>query len=140
KELVQAINAKSATPIEPSTLDTLFGMLWPSLEDQLEGIPAENIGSQRPRPQSEILEDLVKSVRALENRFRDFGERLKAHDSAIEPITKYYIDANKIAFVVYAKGNVGLLDDGDRMSMQVHPSRLISTMASHSGFSEESYS
>lgn len=69
-ETVNAINAVAATPVPEPKLTQLFDALWPSLEAKIEEIP-QSEKTVRSRPQSEILEELVSSVRNLDLRMRE---------------------------------------------------------------------
>ncbi|PYQ56274.1 MAG: toll-Interleukin receptor [Acidobacteria bacterium] len=75
-DLLRAINAKSAQPLDLVRLAQVFDGLWPVLEAQLARIPQKNIERQQARPESEILEDLVTAIRELEHRSRNLEERV----------------------------------------------------------------
>jgi hypothetical protein len=67
RELVYAINARHASPIEETRLEQLFSVLWSRLEGDIRAVPP----LMRPpvsRSESEVLEDLVQTVRRLEKR------------------------------------------------------------------------
>lgn len=69
-ETVNAINAVAATPVPEPKLTQLFDALWPTLEAKIEEIP-QSEKTVRSRPQGEILEELVSSVRSLDLRMRE---------------------------------------------------------------------
>ena len=52
-------------------LEQLFSALWPSLEKQFAAIPKPSNAVKRTRSQSDVLEELVGSVRNVEMRIRD---------------------------------------------------------------------
>lgn len=66
-ELVQAINARSTTPIDQSRLSELFDALWSRLEGRLLNLPSsETTGAPPARSLTDAVEELVKTVRRLE--------------------------------------------------------------------------
>lgn len=71
KELVSDLN-KSATSSTPEErLSQLFEPLYVALGERIEAIPANTSGQKQTRPQGEILEELVSSIRSVETRVRD---------------------------------------------------------------------
>jgi TIR domain len=73
-EVIQALN-KLATRAEPDNrVEQLFDALWPRLEKEIGAIPSTPAHSKRARPQNDILEELVTSVRSLDSRFRDIDD------------------------------------------------------------------
>jgi hypothetical protein len=71
KELISSLNKAAPAPVPESQLDKLFTALWGDLEKQLGGIPKTAATQKHGRPQGEILEELVSSVRSVEMRVRD---------------------------------------------------------------------
>jgi hypothetical protein len=69
-ELVRAINRVSATSVEDSTLTRLFDALWPQFEARVKEIPERPDESGPKRPPGEVLEDLVATVRSIDQRMR----------------------------------------------------------------------
>jgi hypothetical protein len=67
-QLVQAINAKAAQPVDISRLQQLFRALWPELETKLAALPQAN-RSGGARSVTDVLEDLVVSIRRLDANF-----------------------------------------------------------------------
>lgn len=65
------MNKTATSPVPDTQLDKLFGALWPQLESQIATIPKSTLPSKQSRPQGEILEELVSSVRNVEMRVRD---------------------------------------------------------------------
>jgi hypothetical protein len=73
-EVVNGVNHASDQPDSDERISQLFDALWPKLESQLSAIP-KHAGSAKPiRPQHEILEELVASVRAIDARVREVEE------------------------------------------------------------------
>ena len=73
EEVVQSINQVAPHPVPDARMKQLFDALWPEFEKQVAAIPAE--ARAKPiRPQHEILEELVASVRGLESRLREVQE------------------------------------------------------------------
>jgi len=71
RELIVSLNKAGAEPVPDAKLSTLFNALVPELEKQIAAIPKAQAGTKNTRPQGEILEELVSSVRTVELRFRD---------------------------------------------------------------------
>ncbi len=74
KELVISLNKAALAPIPDVQLEKLFTALWDDLEKQIASIPKSGAPIKHTRPQGEILEELVSSVRSVEMRFRDVME------------------------------------------------------------------
>lgn len=71
KELVLSLNKAATVPVPELQLEKLFNALWIDLEKQISTIPKSSGPAKHNRPQGEILEELVSSVRSVEVRFRD---------------------------------------------------------------------
>ena len=71
RELVGSLNKAASAPVPDAQLDKLFPALWGDLEKQINGIPKSTAPIKHSRPQGEILEELVSSVRSVEMRVRD---------------------------------------------------------------------
>lgn len=71
KELVVSLNKAAGTPVPDSQLEKLFAALWADLERNIASIPKSSTPAKQSRPQGEILEELVSSVRTVEMRVRD---------------------------------------------------------------------
>lgn len=74
-DLVSAINTRSDKAIEPARLAELFDALWTKLETKISSLPSPK-SEQKPRAQSQVLEDLVTAVRRMEARL----ERIAPQD------------------------------------------------------------
>ena len=73
-EVVQSINLAADSPDDSARATQLFEALWPKFEAAISSIPTD-IEPMRPsRPEGEILEELVASVRTLDNRIRETSE------------------------------------------------------------------
>jgi hypothetical protein len=72
KELAVSLNKAAAAPVPEVQLDKLISALWGDLEKQISAIPKGTTPVKHSRPQGEILEELVSSIRNVEMRFRDF--------------------------------------------------------------------
>jgi hypothetical protein len=78
-ELLQSINEKAPEPRDSRTLERAFDGLWPQLAQQLKtsaGDPKQT--RHRVRPQPEILEDLVQTVMAVNQRIDQLETPTKA--------------------------------------------------------------
>jgi hypothetical protein len=73
-EVVQSINQSWEEPDDQNRATQLFEALWRQLEAGIEGIPMETEPAKRARPQAEVLEELVASVRSLEARMREISQ------------------------------------------------------------------
>jgi hypothetical protein len=62
-ELLESINAYSDQPMSSDRLAQLFEALWPNLAEGISAIPPTVEAKKHIRPQPEILEDIVESVR-----------------------------------------------------------------------------
>jgi hypothetical protein len=71
KELVVSLNKAAPNPVPDGQLEKLFAALWTDLEKQISSIPKGTAPAKHNRPQGEILEELVSSVRTVEMRVRD---------------------------------------------------------------------
>lgn len=71
-DVAKAINKVADNKAAEDTINKLVPALWPQLEEKLTKIPDKNGSEKHMRPQTEILEDLVTSVRGLNSRMRDF--------------------------------------------------------------------
>lgn len=93
-EVVGAINRLAEQPVPEARLTQLLELAWPQLERQVAAIPKNPTVAKHNRPQSEVLEELVASVRGLDARLGDslhFEERRfrrpRRHD------TRLFLDA-----------------------------------------------
>jgi hypothetical protein len=73
-DVVSSINQFSETKLTESRLVPQFTTLWPALEAKVTAIPKTPAPAKHNRPQHEILEELVSSVRGLDMRFRETDE------------------------------------------------------------------
>ncbi|MCD4512195.1 toll/interleukin-1 receptor domain-containing protein [Brucella pseudogrignonensis] len=71
KELASSLNKVSANPVPEAQFEKLFAALWGDLEKNIAAIPKSASAGKHTRPQGEILEELVASVRTVEMRMRD---------------------------------------------------------------------
>ena len=71
KELVADLNKAASSPVPDAQLGRLFSALWADLDKQITSIPKGSAPARHNRPQGEILEELVSSVRTVEMRVRD---------------------------------------------------------------------
>lgn len=73
-EVIQSLNQSSQHPVPEARVTQLFDALWPDLEKKVAAIPSLAIPAKHSRPQPEILEELVTSVRTLESKFREMAD------------------------------------------------------------------
>ncbi len=79
-EVVRAINKVADGQTNEGIVSRLVPQLWPSLKEELERISSTQPPEKHMRPQHEILEELVTSVRGLNSRIRDFDPELSEKD------------------------------------------------------------
>lgn len=70
EEIVYSLQSSAETPMPEKYAGRLFEVLWPDLERTVAEIPRQAPAQRYVRPQNEVLEELVTSVRALEVRMR----------------------------------------------------------------------
>jgi hypothetical protein len=75
-EIVQSINQSATSPEPEDRIKDRFAGLWSDVEKRIEAIPAQAPGAKHARPQHEILEELVATVRGVEGRFARLDEGL----------------------------------------------------------------
>jgi TIR domain len=75
-DVVNSINQFLEIKVPEGRLAPLFENLWPSLEKKLIDIPKTQAPAKQTRPQHEILEELVSSIRGLDLRFRETVEEV----------------------------------------------------------------
>jgi hypothetical protein len=73
-DVVTAINQLSDAKLTEARLTMQFDTLWPTLEAKVTDIPKSSAPARQNRPQHEILEELVSSVRGIDMRFRESAE------------------------------------------------------------------
>ena len=72
--VVNAINDLSQTKVSETLLPKQFDALWQTLEKQINEIPKTQLPAKQQRPQHEVLEELVASIRGLDMRVRETVE------------------------------------------------------------------
>jgi hypothetical protein len=73
-EVIQSINQTANHAVPDARAKQLFEALWPEFEKKVKAIPKEPTAAKHVRPQHEVLEELVASVRSLDSRLRDFSD------------------------------------------------------------------
>jgi hypothetical protein len=73
-DIVQSLNQLAPHAVPDDRVKQLFDALWPELEKKVTSIPKVSTPAKHARPQPEILEELVSSVRTLDSRFREIAE------------------------------------------------------------------
>lgn len=71
-EVVRAINKVGDNKASEQIVAQLVPTLWPQFQSSLDSIPDSESSEKHMRPQHEILEELVTSVRGINSRIRDF--------------------------------------------------------------------
>jgi len=75
-EMVQSINEAGENPIEKTRVSQLFEALWPQLEERLAEIPPQPEGARPVRSQQDVMEELVSTVRGIDQRLRSLEQSL----------------------------------------------------------------
>ena len=70
-EVIHSINQTANQAVPEARAKQLFEALWPEFEKRVIAIPKQPTAAKHTRPQHEILEELVVSVRALDSRLRE---------------------------------------------------------------------
>jgi len=73
-EVIQSLNQLATQAVPEDRVKQLFDALWPELEKKVTSIPKASAATKHTRPQPEILEELVASVRTLDSKFREVAE------------------------------------------------------------------
>lgn len=73
-EVIQSLNQAATHPVPDDRVEQLLNALWPELEKKIAAIPKAAPQAKHARPQNEILEELVTSVRSLDSRFREMAD------------------------------------------------------------------
>lgn len=73
-EVVRSINNVPETKTSENIVEQLVPALWPRLKEALEAIPDTEPSEKHMRPQHEILEELVTSVRGINSRMGELEE------------------------------------------------------------------
>jgi len=73
-EVINSINQASNQIVPETRAKQLFEALWPEFENKVALIPKEPATAKHSRPQHEILEELVASVRGFDSRLREVSE------------------------------------------------------------------
>lgn len=76
QEVILSIQSSSELRIPEERARQLFEALWPELEKQIAQVPGLKKSDRQVRPQQEVLEELVASVRSVDARVRDYEEIL----------------------------------------------------------------
>jgi len=79
-EILQSINGSAQNPEPSDRVRDRFAGLWSEIEKKIAAIPAQSTEVKRARPQPEVLEELVASVRGFEGRFARLDESLMDFD------------------------------------------------------------
>ncbi|WP_316190972.1 toll/interleukin-1 receptor domain-containing protein [Bradyrhizobium sp. SZCCHNS2096] len=73
-DVIVSINRIATQPVLEDRAARLFESLWPEFEKRTASIPKPTAPTKPNRPQHEVLEELVASVRGLDVRLRDDDE------------------------------------------------------------------
>jgi hypothetical protein len=73
-EVIQSLNQLAPHAVPEDRVKQLFDALWPELEKKVASIPKASAPAKHARPQPEILEELVASIRSLDSKFREVSE------------------------------------------------------------------
>jgi TIR domain len=79
-DVIKAINQLSDTKVSDTQLPKQFEAMWPQLEHHVRDIPTNPPAAKQHRPEQEILEDLVSTVRSLDRKMQGMAEAYKASE------------------------------------------------------------
>lgn len=96
RKTIDSMNRFSPQKVLEARLSQLFDMAWSSLEEKISEIP-EHATVKHNRPQSEILEELVSTIRGLDARVHDAFDdeprfrrrRMRFHPMMFEDISHH---------------------------------------------------
>jgi hypothetical protein len=89
RDIVRSVNQVAASPLDNQRLDKLFDVLWQELEAQLESIRKQVPHITPRRPQHEVLEELVSTVRTMDQRTRIVEEALQKLEASLRTQATY---------------------------------------------------
>jgi TIR domain len=95
-ELALSINRKSGHPLPDGHLHELFGALWPLLQVRLDGVPACDGEPPPARPTAAVLEDLVATIRRLDQRVQALAARRPTPHVNSERAHMWYPDLDRV--------------------------------------------
>jgi hypothetical protein len=75
-EVVHSLQVSADDPVPDERSKQLFEALWSELEKRIADIPDSPPSERHVRPQHEVLEELVASVRALDSKVRESEEMI----------------------------------------------------------------
>lgn len=75
-EVIDSVNQAAGNVVPAERAQKLAEALWSDLEKRVEAIPKQAQAAKPARPQHEVLEELVGSVRSLDSRFREVLDEL----------------------------------------------------------------
>jgi hypothetical protein len=75
-EVIHSLQGSADEPIPEERAKQLFEALWSEFENKLSEIPDEAPTERHVRPQHEVLEELVSSIRTLDARVRESEEMI----------------------------------------------------------------
>lgn len=81
-ELIQSINQRAEKPRPTKQLEILYEDLWPRLDAKLNEVPESQAEPGPIRSEKEVLEELVSTVRSLEQGFHKFEEFTRTSSKA----------------------------------------------------------
>lgn len=107
--VLRSIHQQTAPPTsEPlERMDRRFEMFWPELQDKVSSIPATG-RSGRLRSQAETLDDLLVTVRFLEDKLRDLSDE---HEYIQDQVSDVSNVVNAIHAIVSSQQNKPTGDD-----------------------------
>ncbi len=77
RDIIRSIQNESETPIPEERAERLLDRLWPDFEKGLKEIPEGIPDTKKVRSETDVLEDLVSSVRALDSRLQKMEKKME---------------------------------------------------------------
>jgi hypothetical protein len=109
-DVIKAIDSVSETKAADGAIVQLVPALWPQLREKINSIPGRAPAGKHPRPQGEILEELVSQVRGLATRMRDVDPELGYRD--LKYPTRAFRDLDPRAIHHLMRGMIDSRDGG----------------------------
>jgi hypothetical protein len=109
-DLLRSINQAAERPVEQVRLAQLFDLAWPRLENILGSIQPSADPVSPARPQGEILEELVTTIRAMDARTRLLEEQVSQITALSweEEARSLLLEGNKIQAIKLIRERVGI--------------------------------
>jgi hypothetical protein len=111
-EMIEAINRRAKVQVPGNRLNHLIDSLWPRCQDELAKLPPSKSPEPNTRSESDVLEDLVMSIRRLERRIDHVVHRPRMTDHTVElEVEGKFPDLEDGANVIYFTPSKDLVEE-----------------------------